>query len=299
MLIPSVGAATAPSDCTTWSRSSVSSLLPSPMTGAFPPTLLVATRPGCAADSASSRILVSSDIDQKRANIRKNLLAWLKRPSLGMIMLLMAGDKQFFKIANHLARDLMFATVLAANPYEKTLFKAGFCGVPPAPRNHLSGAAQWQLLLDYGKEFALNPRYLNSTLTDFADAFMSFYQIKHDYLRLFDYIPWDEETINRVLIDQYEWELATDSSTTWRIGDATTAFYNYVYYLVAGFTENDTFRSNQIREGVISRTDAISKIEVENRARFDSLLWYFGILGVDPIEVLGAVNRIPRLYPLA
>ena len=31
--------------------------------------------------------------------------------------------------------------------------------------------------------------------------------------------------------------------------DGTAGFYNYVYHTVAGFTEHDTFRSNQIREG--------------------------------------------------
>ena len=48
-------------------------------------------------------------------------------------------------------------------------------------------------------------------------------------------------------------EFAKDSKTSWRIGDGTASFYNYIYYTIAGFTEHDTFRSNQIREGVISR----------------------------------------------
>ncbi len=47
-------------------------------------------------------ILLSADIRTKRKNIRKNVLAWLKRPSLGTIPLFMAGDKQFFYFANKL-----------------------------------------------------------------------------------------------------------------------------------------------------------------------------------------------------
>jgi hypothetical protein len=39
----------------------------------------------------------------------------------------------------------------------------------------------------------------------------------------------------------------------WYIGDATAAFYNYICQLVAGFTEYDTFRGSQIREGDIKR----------------------------------------------
>src|SRR5262249_35012151 len=38
-------------------------------------------------------ILISADIKKKRENIRKNILAWLKKPDLGVIPLFMAGDK--------------------------------------------------------------------------------------------------------------------------------------------------------------------------------------------------------------
>ena len=47
---------------------------------------------------------------------------------------------------------------------------------------------------------------------------------------------------------QYNWEWSPDTPTSWRIGDGTAALYNYVYFTVAGFTEHDTFRSNQIRD---------------------------------------------------
>jgi glutamine---fructose-6-phosphate transaminase (isomerizing) len=65
--------------------------------------------------------------------------------------------------------------------------------------------------------------------------------------------------------------LATDTNTPWRIGDGTSAFYNYIYYLVAGFTEHDTFRSNQIREGDISREEALRLVEDENRPRYQNI----------------------------
>ena len=61
---------------------------------------------------------------------------------------------------------------------------------------------------------------------------------------------WDEK-INETLINNYDWETAQDTSTTWRIGDGTAAMYNYIYYKVAGFTEHDTFRSNQIRGEIL------------------------------------------------
>ena len=42
-------------------------------------------------------IIVAADINKKRRNIALNLKAWLKSPNLGMVSILTAGDKHFFK----------------------------------------------------------------------------------------------------------------------------------------------------------------------------------------------------------
>ena len=94
----------------------------------------------------------------------------------------------------------------------------------------------------------------------------------------------------------YDWEKAVDTPTTWRIGDGTAAFYNYVYYTVAGFTEHDTFRSNQIREGQMTREKALLLLEEENRPRYQNIRWYLDTLGLDFERVIKIVNAIPKLY---
>jgi len=94
----------------------------------------------------------------------------------------------------------------------------------------------------------------------------------------------------------YDWEKAPDTSSTWRIGDGTAAFYNYVYYLVAGFSEHDTFRSNQIREGQLTRTEALALIEDEHRPRYANIKWYLDAVGLDFEDTIRRVNAIPRLY---
>jgi len=50
-------------------------------------------------------IVVAADIHWKRQNIRKNIEAWLKSPSLGMIPLFMAGDKYFFYYTGRLKKQ--------------------------------------------------------------------------------------------------------------------------------------------------------------------------------------------------
>ena len=249
------------------------------------------------------QILISSDIAKKRENIRKNVLAWLKKPDLGMVPLFMAGDKQYFYYANKLRKQLgVDLIVYSENPFEKTDFKSGFCGIPPKfnikHAYNLGLLNKTKLAFYYLKQYLSNPGYLNSSLLDTMSAYASSYLIPHDYVYLYRYINWDENRVTTTLISDYNWETAQDIKTTWRIGDGTAAFYNYIYYLVAGFTENDTFRSNQIREGLISRKEALKLVEEENKPRYDSLMWYCNTNGINFTKIIEIINSIPKHHIL-
>ena len=246
-------------------------------------------------------IWLSADIARKRRNIRRNVIAWLRRPALGTIPLFMAGDKQYFYYANALRRTTGISRIVyGENLLEKTDFKSGFAGVPPkfgiSHAYDLGMQNKLRLVSHYVSEYIRNPRLLNSSIIDTAFAFLSSYLIPHDYLHVFKYLDWDEKEIERLLPSQYDWELAPDTKSTWRIGDGTAPFYNYIYYVVAGFTENDTFRSNQIREGKITRREALALADRDNAPRWESLQWYFDTIGIDGSEALKRIDAIPKLY---
>lgn len=251
-------------------------------------------------------VTVSADIHTKRENIRKNISAWMRKPDLGMVPLFMAGDKAYFYYANVMKKRFgLDSILLASNPFETTHFKSGFCGVKPSVlKNAGSDLEVEQLYISdvfrmaghYANQYLINHKYFNSSLIDTAIATMSYYMIPHAYFRLFDYIPWEEKTVNDVLLNEYDWELAPDTDSSWRIGDGTAPFYNYIYYNACGFTENDTLRSNQIREGSLEREKALEIIYNENQPRWESLEWYFNILGLDMVDVLSKVKRMDKLY---
>ena len=152
------------------------------------------------------------------------------------------------------------------------------------------------MLIYYAKEFLKNPSYLNRSLVDSASAFISYYMIPHNYLNIFDYLSWEEEKIDKTIIDFFDWEIDPKSKTTWRIGDGTAAFYNYIYLMACGFNENDTFRSNQIREGQLTREVAYNKLISENEPRWDSMQWYFNTIQVDFNNAIEVVNNMETFY---
>lgn len=246
-------------------------------------------------------IIVAADISQKRENIAMNLRAWLKSPHLGMISILTAGDKHFFRHVETIKTQTGISLNLwGVNPLEVTHFKAGFLGVPPdfeEKRVYSHGAIK-QLRYQYLRFNAMlaSPGYFNKSLWDtLSGEYYRSFNKKSDYYHIFDYWRWDEKVIDQTLAD-YDWEKAADTITTWRIGDGTAAFYNYIYYTVAGFTEHDTFRSNQIREGDLTREEALKLVNIENTPRYSNIKWYLDALGFDFKQVISVVNAIPKLY---
>ena len=63
---------------------------------------------------------------------------------------------------------------------------------------------------------------------------------------------------------------------------------------MAGFTEHDTFRSNQIREGQISREKALELVEIENKPRYQNIVWYLEAVGLDFCNVITKINCLGR-----
>lgn len=247
-------------------------------------------------------IVVAADIKKKRNNIRKNLLAWLRRPHLGMLNLLTAGDKHFFQYIDSVREETGISlNIWGFNPLETTHFKTGFLGMPPDFLESKVYSTGIRKQLKYHclrlAQFARNPRYINTSLWDtYSGEYYRSVNKKSDYFQVFDFFRWDEKEINELLIRDYDWEMAPDTISTWRIGDGSAAFYNYVYFALAGFSEHDTFRSNQIREGVIDRERALSLVEQENQPRVESIKWYLEVLGLDFEMVIDTINRARKIW---
>jgi len=93
--------------------------------------------------------------------------------------------------------------------------------------------------------------------------------------------------------------MAIDTKSTWGIGDGTASFYNYIYTLICSFSENDIFRSNQIREGMIRRKETLNSVYLENKPKDNSLKWYLAILGINYTNTINSLNLLGSIFTLA
>ena len=146
------------------------------------------------------------------------------------------------------------------------------------------------------KNFILNPSYLNDSIIDTAKAYFDTFLKKDDFLWLYHFIDWEEKNIVNTILKEYEWEISKDTETTWRIGDGTAAFYNYIYQTVAGFTEDDDMLSNMVRTNYISRDEALKRSKEYSKPRAESIEDYLQKVGLNVDETLSKINEIPKLY---
>lgn len=252
------------------------------------------------------QIVVSADIRRKRENIRKNLKAWLRKPDLGMVPILMAGDKQFYYYFHKVRKQTGVKLFVFCGGYEAEegtgLFKYGFCKVNVGSRQALSRMTgislvnKLKIMSYYVRQYLRNPAYINRSMVDTLFAYYSSYVLRDDYLYLYHYLDWDEKKILSTVTKKFDWERETDTMATWRIDDGTASFYNYIYMTMAGFTEFDIFRSHQIREGKLSREEAYELIKEENKPRFKSIEWYAQAIDFNINRAVEIINSVQRLY---
>jgi glucosamine--fructose-6-phosphate aminotransferase (isomerizing) len=242
-------------------------------------------------------IIVADDIEKKRSYIRKNVIAWLKKPHLGMVNLFTAGDKHFYRFLEKVKKQNdIDLNIWSYNPFEITHFKHGFLNIKPNFFNKRTYNQGMLSQLEYHfkrlKVMMGNFSYFNSSIIDtYVGEFSRSIRKHNDYFYLFNYFIWSENNINETLLNDYNWEKSPDTDSTWRIGDGAAPFYNYIYYVMAGFTEFDTFRSNQIREGSLSREEALRLVEIENRPRYQSVKWFLDVIDLDFDKTISRINQ--------
>jgi asparagine synthetase B (glutamine-hydrolysing) len=247
-------------------------------------------------------IIRSADITAKRRYVRKNVEAWLKRPELGMVTLFMAGDKEFYSHARQLRKETGIKLVVfcTGNLIEDAPYKSGLMGVKQDDHgNTLTGTSfrnKIGMIGYFAKNFLRNPAYLNESLPDTLNSFYQTFVVKDDFLYLYHYVPWHEDVIVDTIRREYDWEVAQDTTTTWRIGDGTAAFYNYIYQQMAGFTEDEVMLSNMVREGHIDRDEALRRGKEFSKPRWPSIREYMQMIGLSAEEALQIINSAPKLY---
>jgi glucosamine--fructose-6-phosphate aminotransferase (isomerizing) len=247
-------------------------------------------------------VLVSPNIRKNRALVKTSLETWFKHPDVGVIPLLMAGDKPFHTISMKVSRERGNIPIIHSDHYLET---TGFKSVLGGARVKFSDN-------NIGVEFRLSPwsiflmsiRYLMfimrakknkiELLKQVASSFIAYYVTSHKFIHFFQYYAWNEVEIDkRINLDGWQ-NNSRKHSAKWRMGDLTAPMYNLLYSLNLGFTENDAMLSNQIRANLISRTYALKKLQELNKIDYDGISEYLEIISVAPDNLLNYLRKLSQ-----
>lgn len=237
-------------------------------------------------------------------DLKKNLLAWLKKPSLAMIPIFTASDKslvfKLIKLANDNGVELIVTGTETG--FEDAYFKTGFIGINKSvwDFNVVDGM---YLLWKYCLEYIKNPRYFNSSLVSmfrpYVDFFRSLLMVRNHgserFINYYSYKYWNESEIMETIRREPGWESPTNTIQTWRTDDLTMPWYNFIYFSAVGFTENDTLLSSMIREGQIAREEALRRVEQENKPQYEEIDKYLKKVGVE-VDLTKLERQLKTLY---
>lgn len=102
-------------------------------------------------------------------------------------------------------------------------------------------------------------------------------------LPLFRYIEWDEDQILTTITRELNWRIPEKMSTSWRADCKVNVIKQYLYREMLGFTKNDELLSQLIRNGAITRSEALARLEKENAINLELLSEIFTEIGI-PVD---------------
>ena len=210
--------------------------------------------------------LVTIKHDQTKY-FRNNLIALSKKVSPAMVPTLCLGCRYGIvsgacKVAMRYKVPLVF---FSSSRLEKPSFKKEF--LKTRFNKKIAGMAS---------EFFSNPFYFKPSFIPMyvRDYFSHLHPVspwlkllygKMRIVEFFDYVKWDEKRIENTIENKLKWKKPKEAKSSGRFDCLVRYFKDYFYLNSVGFTERDEQLSNMIREGMISRAEALKRLMEENQ----------------------------------
>jgi len=228
-----------------------------------------------------------------KENARHIISSWVHKPSPAMIGFLCAG------CTTGMRRGLV--KTAQNNKIPLVIIGSGEPGQPFAvkllsiPTN--SKRKKLSLILGFAMEMIRNPYYLSPSCSiAFAREF--FYRFVHKpdltFMPIFRFTEWNEKKILSVIKNELQWKNPPHSRSTWRSDCKIHLLRQYLYLETLGFTKNDGILSGMIRENMITREEALKRLENENLIPRQSLTALFDELGLNFSDLVSALREYKK-----
>lgn len=217
-------------------------------------------------DKVGAELIVVKGIEQRR-RFAGNLRAYLARPSVAMVPMMCTGCRiGIVGSACKAARERGVSLIIMGwSPIEDTPFKGEFLARDGG--STIGGLA---------KNVIANPRYLlyGGPATQVIDYLHTYSRVREwgRILRLlhpgitqiafYDYIEYNPERIQQTVAKEVGWS-SPDPENSWQFDCQIKSVQNYLYRNSVGFTALNDYLSAKIREGYITREQALETLHAQ------------------------------------
>lgn len=212
--------------------------------------------------------LVIEEHDLLKKCVRHHLASWILKPSPAMVGLLCTGCRLNLDMMmqDFATRENIPVIMRGGTPFEGQGYKFNIMRKDPNSREIKS------FILGYMSNIVRNPIWLlNATCltTQVREFYYHYYRKIHRkenemiFSPFWSHIEWREEDVMSTIKNKLSWKRRPDTKSTWR-GDCDVALLKlYLYKKTLGFNDNDDGLSSLIRDGQISREEALNRLEKE------------------------------------
>ncbi len=207
------------------------------------------------------------DNDKLNKYSRTSVKTWAKKPDSAMLVTFCTGCRYGIKctIKKYVKDNKIPILLMGDTPYEDIPYRVELLtnGNEPQKKNLIKG---------YIKHLIKNPLYFFHVKTLY-NQFLDFKATKNPYaeesgltiIRPFGgYIDWQKcDVVNT--IRKYGWEYDDSLNSTWRSDCYVNLIRQYYYKKMLGFNDLDVYYAKLIKNDIISKEEALKKIEKEGK----------------------------------
>jgi hypothetical protein len=250
--------------------------------------------------------LIEMDISREKHKklAQRMMLLWIKKPNNVIANLACASCKQvnreIYKIAQ---RENIGYIVYGGNKLETFQF-----GVAQSKSSKIGELAEVSsldrikqtfrvakhgiiTLLKEPKLFLDFPTLFNASIL-YLNPHTPYLRMRYSHIKMMEYYyiaGYDEKAVIKFLSD-VGWEMPENCNSTWRADCSFNEIKNYIFKQEKGVTYTDAYLSNMIRVGVLTREEALKRVEVEGQISPDRLKEVCDILNI-PVNKFSLDNR--------
>lgn len=224
---------------------------------------------------------------------RNNATAWFRRPSPGLVPMMCIACKNLWRHILGIAKKHgIHCVVSGGNRFEQVSFKKVLLSTPAGERAETTLIREIFGILS---QTVKNYRYFKPQL---VPAMVGGYLFGNPYalgsrllgdnvtgIDLFFFIQWNEQEVLSRIKSELNWDYPREANSSWRFDCRIGHLKDFMYMKTLGMTERDDFYAKMVREDLMTREEALLRLQKENRIHLDHIQQLLSQVGIDYASV--------------